>query len=290
MFSTSLADEVAGTLSNGVDQGLTIALPCTPATVSNGSVNVTTCVITCNSHYTLSNNACVANQSSNNGWGGGGGGGWIAQDFCPNWDLSASHYDGLCTSVPSSTGTNSTGMNQNSSASGSNLVCSIVGSSFTDEFNQGYLYACHIWITTMQTIQQADMTWFLIRSNVAKMISNYAIKVLKRTPNTWAICSFGDIADQTSEMQLYIKLSCQLGLMGINMTDFDPNGLVTRAQFGTLLSRTLWGTRYDWWTPYYIHHLLALQTVGIMNTITDPENMLEVRWYVMLMLMRAEGI
>jgi hypothetical protein len=63
---------------------------------------------------------------------------------------------------------------------------------------------------------------------------------------------------------------------------------VTRAEFGTVLSRALYGTKYEWWTPYYINHLLALKAAGIMNNILDPEHMLELRGYVMLMLMRAE--
>ena len=53
----------------------------------------------------------------------------------------------------------------------------------------------------------------LIRSHMAKMMVNYAIKVLGLKPDTTKTCSFGDVASQTDELQLYIKLSCQLGLM-----------------------------------------------------------------------------
>jgi hypothetical protein len=42
-------------------------------------------------------------------------------------------------------------------------------------------------------------------------------------------------------MQLYAKLSCQLGLMGQNVETFKPNDIVTRAEFGTVLSRILRG-------------------------------------------------
>lgn len=45
---------------------------------------------------------------------------------------------------------------------------------------------------------------------MAKMMVNYAIKVLGKTPNTGATCTFTDLADQSTEMQLYIKLACQL--------------------------------------------------------------------------------
>lgn len=80
---------------------------------------------------------------------------------------------------------------------------------------------------------------------MAKMISNFAITLGGLTPNTGANCDFTDIATQSAEMKFYIKLSCQLGLMGQGITKFDPTAVVTRAQFGTILSRVLWGNRYE---------------------------------------------
>ena len=72
-------------------------------------------------------------------------------------------------------------------------------------------------------------------------------------PDTTKACSFDDIANETTEMKLYIKMACQLGLMGrdsngsgtIQKSTFDPLGVVERAQFGTILSRTLRGNTYD---------------------------------------------
>jgi hypothetical protein len=49
------------------------------------------------------------------------------------------------------------------------------------------------------------------------------------------------MGNQSEEMQLYAKLSCQLGLMGQNVETFKPNDIVTRAEFGTVLSRILRG-------------------------------------------------
>ncbi len=166
------------------------------------------------------------------------------------------------------------------------LSWSIVGSTFSLEFNNAYLYAYDIGITTMNTIQKADMTWVLIRAHMAKMMVNYAIKVLGKYPNASSWCTFNDIADQSTEMKNYIKRSCQLGLMWVGMTNFEPNTEVTRAQFGTVLSRALYGEQYNWWTPYYLNHLNALQIHNII-TNTDPD-LQEIRWYVMLMLFRAQ--
>lgn len=80
---------------------------------------------------------------------------------------------------------------------------------------------------------------------MAKMISNFAITLGGLTPDTNKTCTFDDIANQNAELKFYIKISCQLGLMGIDIDNFDPNGQVTRAQFGTILSRVIWGNTYE---------------------------------------------
>jgi len=55
-------------------------------------------------------------------------------------------------------------------------------------------------------------------------------------------------------------------------TNFSPNNQVTRAQFGTTLSRALWGDIYnnDDGTNYYVRHLQALNHIDIMKKITNP--------------------
>jgi len=51
--------------------------------------------------------------------------------------------------------------------------------------------------------------------------------------------------NQSKEMKEYAQLACQLGLMGLQsdgttpMDQFMPNEVVTRAQFGTVISRML---------------------------------------------------
>lgn len=162
---------------------------------------------------------------------------------------------------------------------------------FSAELVQAYNYAYEIGITTIPTIQQADLTGTLIRKHLAKMISNLAIKQLNKIPNTWMICYFTDMDSESIEMRFYSKLACQLGLMGLNangmqVATFNPNEEVTRAQFGTVLSRTLRGNQYNGGEPFYSNHLNALQNAEIMKYIDAPGNK-ELRGYVMLMLMRA---
>jgi len=46
--------------------------------------------------------------------------------------------------------------------------------------------------------------------------------------------------------------------MGIDTDKFMPNGIVTRAQFGTVLSRMLFSTPESG-SPYYLVHLNLLK-------------------------------
>ncbi len=171
---------------------------------------------------------------------------------------------------------------------GTTVPTTVLGATYSDELEGAYDYAYSIGITTQPTIDSANMYGNLIRSHMAKMMVNYAKEVLGKTPDTSLTCEFTDIANQSEELQGYIKEACQLGLMGVGISAFNPNGVVTRAQFGTVLSRALYGDTYNGGDPYYVNHLNALKDAGIMNNIDNP-NMNEVRGYVMLMMQRAAG-
>lgn len=209
----------------------------------------------------------------------GGGWGGLIKDSCPSGDNSPSLYDKKCEASWSSTWA--------LHWQAIRYTWSIRWSRYSTELNDAYLYSRGIGITTINSIQDADIEGNLIRAHMAKMMVNYAIKVLKKTPNTWANCVFDDIADQSTEMKLYIRLACQLGLMGVGINDFNPNGEVTRAEFGTVLSRALYGDANNAeGGMYYIKHLNALKANNIITNINPW--LKEIRGYVMLMLMRAK--
>lgn len=165
-------------------------------------------------------------------------------------------------------------------------VGNISWSPYSSEINEAYLRAYAHNITTMPTIQQANIWGTLIRSHMAKMMSTFAIQFAGLTPDTSLACEFDDVANQSSEMKFFIKLSCQLGIMGQGITNFNPNEQVTRAQFGTVMSRILWGNTYNGGVPYYTSHLNALANAGIMTQISNP-SMKELRGYVMIMMKRT---
>lgn len=99
-------------------------------------------------------------------------------------------------------------------------------------------------------------------------------------------------------MKFFTKTACQLNLMGLKSDgktvdkNFDPHAYVSRAQFGTILSRLIYGDKYNLYTgeemkfKRYQKHLNALNADNIMKRIQDPF-MLEERARVLLMLNRT---
>lgn len=93
---------------------------------------------------------------------------------------------------------------------------------------------------------------YVTRAEMAKMISVYAMKFLGKVPDlTKDGCyRFGDISSSPEELQKYMMLSCQLGLMGLHgdgigvLPNFQPNSWLMREEAGTILSRMLRGTKY----------------------------------------------
>ena len=71
---------------------------------------------------------------------------------------------------------------------------------------------------------------------------------------------------------------------------FNPNQYITRAQFGTMLSRLLYDGIYNVALssniPWYQNHLQALQKEVIMTQISNPITRKEMRGWIILMMYR----
>ena len=172
--------------------------------------------------------------------------------------------------------------------------CSVEWFEWSEEEKAAYLYACENDITTIRDINEARLRDFLNRAEMAKMVSVFATKELWMKPNTSKDCSnFAEsIAHYSQEMKDYMVMSCQLEIMWIHTTnykaipDFMPSKRVSRAEFGTILSRVLWWNKYEWTNEnYYINHLNALKENNIITNINP--NITEYRAWVFLMLYRA---
>ena len=170
-------------------------------------------------------------------------------------------------------------------------LTTVSAASFSNELQGAYEYSYGIGITTQSSIDSANMYGNLLRAHMAKMMVAYAKEVKGMKADTSVKVNFTDIAGQSAELQGYIVEAAQMGLMGINSdgsvaAKFNPTGVVTRAEFGTVLDRVINGNANNGGTPYYAAHLSALKAAGIMTNIATP-NANEVRGYVMLMMQRG---
>ena len=211
----------------------------------------------------------------------------LHKDDCPSWDFSPSYYDGTCEKILT--------VNNNKSPTHNSAdlpVGDITNSPYSNELNNAYQRAYNYGITIIPSIKKANIEGNLIRKDMAKMITNFAINVLGKDISTGAICEFSDTASLTKEMQYYAIAACRLWLMWLEndgltvKKNFDPETEVDRAQFGTILSRLLRTNKYDNGKPYYKNHLQALKKDGIMKKIDTPLAQ-ELRGRTMLMMMRA---
>jgi hypothetical protein len=164
---------------------------------------------------------------------------------------------------------------------------------YSSELESAYTWAYENGVTTVKGIDNANMMGNLTRVAMAKMLANYAINKLGRTPDTSITCNFSDVsAKMDADYDNGVTKACQLGIMGRDegkvASSFNPNGIVTRAQFGTALSRVLWPNQVKDTNPYYVNHLNALKKAGIMTQINPDQK--EVRGYVMIMLQRSAGM
>ena len=151
---------------------------------------------------------------------------------------------------------------------------------------KAYFWAYDNWVTTMNSFGAANMDGWLTRIAMAKMLSQYAINVLWKKPSNVVVPNFPDVSSELDETyDFWVTLSYQLWIMWIWVDKFRPEDSVTRAEFATALSRMLYSTP-DGKPNYYSTHLDKLSSEWII-TNKNP-NLKELRWYVMIMLMRSD--
>lgn len=205
----------------------------------------------------------------------------LEKDDCPDWDYSDSYYDHDCWSADSHEITN---------------YCWVWETTYSYEQVDAFQYAYSLWITTMCPMENARLDWYILRKELAKMISEFSIKIVWLSPDFSKVeCDrYWDIEKESEELQFYMKLSCRLWLMwlhtdGITVkANFDPNDYVDRAQFWTIMSRLIFWGKYNWNTDNrYVDHLKALKRYQIMKYIDNPA-MKELRWYVLIMMQRSD--
>ena len=237
--------------------------------------------------------------NGSSGWWGGGWSSkktdedthWSAEDSQKNTQDDKNIENVIQSETKWSEESSNTSVDSSDKSSEWQEILSPSDSSFTKEQKDAYTFAKENWITTKDTIQSAQMNGKLTRIAMAKMLSQYAINVLWKTPDTSKTIKFKDVTSKKdADYDSGVTLAYQLWIMWQNMpwNKFRPNDEVTRAEFATALSRMVYNTS-DWeykaTSKYYIHHMEKLVKEWIITN--DNPNMKELRWYVMIMLMRS---
>ena len=166
------------------------------------------------------------------------------------------------------------------------FLCFNTKANYSFQEQQAYHYAFSKNITSRDSITKAGMNQYITRSEIAKMLSNWA-KSFWHKVDTSKQCNFADTAGVYWDLKDAIIESCQLWILGQWAKNFRPYDYITKAEVSTAVSRILWWNKYDWGSPYYVKHMSNLDDHLIILGIEDPtEN--ETRWNVMLMLVRAD--
>ena len=166
----------------------------------------------------------------------------------------------------------------------------------TEEVLTAYQWSYKNEVTTLAPVERAMPEGYVYRWHMAKMVVNYAINVLwwelpKETSEN-CVRSDDESEWESNEIKNYARMSCELGIMWIDTEKFEPTEYVTRAQFGTVLSRLLWWDTYNQkWSltnSYYERHLNELKKKWIITQIDNPEQRIEQREWVWVMLRRSD--
>ena len=173
-------------------------------------------------------------------------------------------------------------------------ACSIEWSTYSDEINEAYIWACKKWIVAADNIMDANLTNPITRAELDKMLSVYAIKLLWMNHVIEEWVTYPDVNDSLGDLAYYIQEWYKLQIMWIHangtpLSKFLPHSLVTRWEFWTVFSRILYGNEYNVdGANYYVKHLDLLKNAGILKN-TNPK-LTELRGRILLMLYRSQNV
>ena len=257
-------------------------------------VNLENEKVTSNVTYVALFNSTAIVKSTWSTWGGSGGGGgssytskkeetkvqsWTSETIELKWEVSDEKAEAkevkndITTSKPAV------------------IISDAAKNKYKEEQIEAYKWAYENGITTINNIDEARLSDPLTRAELAKMMSQYISSVLKKDPIKTDTPDYEDVNDSLGDLADYIVKAYQYQIMGINadgtaLKYFNPNGIVTRAEYATVFSRVLyWSVNNLTGDNYYAKHLEALKEAGILTD--DNPTMEEVRGWVMLMMYRS---
>ena len=160
-----------------------------------------------------------------------------------------------------------------------------------DEQKAAYEWALKYGITSIDDPYAARISDGVTRAEFAKMMVQYMINVLHKKPILNKDVDYIDVDWSLWDLERYIKLAYQYQIMWIHwnwepLTEFEPNRILTRKEFATVFSRILFWDKYNIdGQEYWTNHIKALKEISVLTN--GDTALLEVRWWVMLMMYRS---
>lgn len=171
---------------------------------------------------------------------------------------------------------------------------------YPTEMIEAFLFAKNVGMTSFSDITKAMMYNELTRAQLAKFAVEYATDVLgvEADMDRSTMCFWYTDTTKAGDLLQYIQYSCMMKLLGQKADGvspaekFRPNDLVTRAEFGTFMSRLVFGDIYNSKSAndpkWYQAHLEALKANGIITQIDEPFKQELRAWAMVIMYRTAE--
>jgi len=156
-----------------------------------------------------------------------GGGYYLTKDYCPGWDFSPSYYDWTC--------------EEQMHGSASNKKEKI------------------IFYPTITRWELWQMVW------------KFTNDILKLKTKDYLDCSFEDINHISEEWQKYIKYACIYKIMWVSSNGesakqyFEPDNLVSYNEFVVVVSRLLFGNKYNDIQNWYQKHVEKIESMNLIE-------------------------
>lgn len=169
---------------------------------------------------------------------------------------------------------------------------------YPTEMIEAFLFAKNVGMTSFTDITKAMMYGQLTRAQLAKFAVEYATNILNMKPdmNRTDMCFGYTDTSKVGDLLQYIQYACMMKLLGQKAdgvtpaSTYRPKDLVTRAEFGTFMSRLVFGNTYNSKSAndphWYQAHLEALKKNGIITQIDTPMKP-ELRAWAMVIMYRT---
>ncbi len=163
---------------------------------------------------------------------------------------------------------------------------------FAQELDEAVKFMHDNGMTKYVTVTDYKSEDSLTREQTAKIMVEFSSKILWKIIPSESICSFADLNQSDPEFRNYIEESCTMWIFKWKIKDgvtiFDPKANISKAEFITVLVRTLkWIMDEDnspWWIKYYQDSMKSW-------VLTNPEITNNIaRWEAALMLYRSASL